>query len=84
MADSIPFTLRPLQPTLVRPFHRDGSVFEVKIDGWRIVAYKSGRQVRLISRTGIPALGDEVFSLRVTKLPEPLEECLFWSLTVCD
>jgi hypothetical protein len=53
MADSIPFTVRPLQPTLVRPFHRDGWVFEIKIDGWRIVAYKSGRHVCLVSRTGV-------------------------------
>ncbi len=53
MSDSIPFTVRPLQPTLVRPFHRDGWVFEIKIDGWRIVAYKSGREVRLVSRTGV-------------------------------
>ncbi len=53
MAASIPFTLRPLQPTLVRPFHRDGWVYEVKIDGWRIIAYKSGRQVRLVSRNGV-------------------------------
>ncbi len=45
MATSIPFTLRPLQPTLVRPFHRDGWAFEEKIDGWRMVAYKRGRHV---------------------------------------
>jgi bifunctional non-homologous end joining protein LigD len=53
MADSVPFTLRALQPTLVRPFHRDGWVYEVKIDGWRIVAYKNGRQVRFVSRNGV-------------------------------
>ncbi len=53
MAASIPFKLRPLQPTLVRPFHRDGWAFEVKVDGWRIVAYKNGRQVRLVSRNGV-------------------------------
>ncbi len=57
MADSIPFSVRPLQPTLVRPFHRDGWVFEEKIDGWRILAYKTGRQVRLVSRTGVDHTG---------------------------
>jgi bifunctional non-homologous end joining protein LigD len=53
MATSIPFSVRPLQPSLVWPFHRDGWVYEAKIDGWRIVAYKSGRQVRLVSRNGV-------------------------------
>jgi bifunctional non-homologous end joining protein LigD len=28
-------------------------VYEEKIDGWRIVAYKTGRTVRLISRRGV-------------------------------
>ena len=40
-------------PTLVRaPFHRDGWVYEEKVDGWRILAYKDGDRVRLISRNG--------------------------------
>jgi bifunctional non-homologous end joining protein LigD len=40
-------------PTQVRePFHRDGWVFEEKVDGWRILAYKDGARVRLISRNG--------------------------------
>ena len=35
------------QPTLVRePFHRQGWVYEEKYDGWRMVAYKHGPQVR--------------------------------------
>jgi ATP-dependent DNA ligase len=54
MADNIPFTVRPLQPTLVLPFHRDGWVYEVKSDGWRIVAYKSGRQVGAATSLGYP------------------------------
>jgi len=42
-----------MQPTLLaRAFHRDGWVFEEKYDGWRIVAYKDGDSVRLISRPG--------------------------------
>src|SRR5918996_3870514 len=46
-------------PTLVRtPFDRPGWVFEEKVDGekvdgWRILAYKGGARVRLVSRKGI-------------------------------
>jgi ATP-dependent DNA ligase len=30
-------------PTQVRePFHRDGWVYEEKVDGWRMLAYKDG------------------------------------------
>jgi hypothetical protein len=33
-----------MAPALVHePFHRDGWVYEEKIDGWRILAYKDGR-----------------------------------------
>jgi ATP-dependent DNA ligase len=43
----------PMAPTLVRePFHRDGWVYEEKIDGWRILAYKAGDRVCLVSRNG--------------------------------
>jgi bifunctional non-homologous end joining protein LigD len=43
----------PMQPTLVRePFSRDGWVYEEKVDGWRILAYKAGDRVRLLSRNG--------------------------------
>jgi ATP-dependent DNA ligase len=35
-----------------RPFHRDGWIYEEKYDGWRIIAYKDGTAVRLISRAG--------------------------------
>ncbi len=39
---------------LVRqPFHRDGWVYEERIDGWRMLAYKDGRTVRLESRNGV-------------------------------
>jgi bifunctional non-homologous end joining protein LigD len=40
-------------PTLIRePFHRDGWVYEEKVDGWRMLAYKDGDRVRLVSRNG--------------------------------
>lgn len=32
------------------PFHKPGWVYEEKYDGYRVVAYKDGRQVRLVSR----------------------------------
>src|SRR5215813_8158130 len=42
-----------MAPTLVRePFHREGWVYEEKVDGWRILAYKDGDRVRLVSRNG--------------------------------
>jgi len=42
-----------MAPTLVRePFHRDGWVYEEKVDGWRMLAYKDGARVRLVSCNG--------------------------------
>ena len=35
-----------------RPFHRPGWVFEEKVDGWRVLAYKDAAGARLISRNG--------------------------------
>ncbi len=41
-------------PTLVaKPFHGDGWVYEEKVDGYRILAYKDGAHVRLLSRHGV-------------------------------
>jgi bifunctional non-homologous end joining protein LigD len=43
----------PMAPTRVRePFHRNGWVYEEKVDGWRMLAYKDGGRVRLLSRSG--------------------------------
>jgi bifunctional non-homologous end joining protein LigD len=42
-----------MAPTLARePFHRDGWMYEEKIDGWRMLAHKDGERVRLVSRNG--------------------------------
>jgi bifunctional non-homologous end joining protein LigD len=42
-----------MQPTLIaQPFHDNGWVYEEKIDGWRMLAFKDGDDVRLVSRLG--------------------------------
>ena len=44
----------PMAPTLVRePFHREGWVYEEKVHGWRIIAYKDGERVGLVSRNDV-------------------------------
>jgi bifunctional non-homologous end joining protein LigD len=49
--DRIPFRVRPMLATLVdEPFHRPGWVYEEKYDGYRILAYKEGPRVTLLSR----------------------------------
>ncbi len=49
----IPFGVRPMLATLVaEPFEKPGWVFEEKYDGDRILAYKEGNRVRLLSRNG--------------------------------
>jgi hypothetical protein len=40
MVSRIPVQVRPLQPTLVTPFHRQGWVYKEKVDSWRLGAYK--------------------------------------------
>lgn len=50
-AGRIPFRVRPMLATLVRdPFDRPGWIYEEKYDGYRILAYKEGDRVRLLSR----------------------------------
>ena len=42
-----------MQPTLIaKPFHHEGWVYEEKVDGYRMVAYKDGDRVQLINRQG--------------------------------
>jgi len=53
MPEKIPFRVEPMLATLVkRPFHRPGWVYEEKYDGYRILAYKEGTKVSLLSRNG--------------------------------
>ena len=37
---------------MARPFHRDGWIYEEKYDGRRMLGYKDGAEVRLVSRAG--------------------------------
>jgi bifunctional non-homologous end joining protein LigD len=49
----MPSAIMPTHPTPVaQPFHHEGWVYEEKVDGYRMLAYKDGDQVRLISRQG--------------------------------
>ena len=42
-----------MQPTLIAtPLHHEGWVYEEKVDGYRMVGYKEGDQVKLVSRQG--------------------------------
>lgn len=53
MTDKIPFRVQPMLATLTqRPFHTAGWVYEEKYDGFRILAYKEGTRVSLLSRNG--------------------------------
>jgi len=53
MKDRIPFRVQPMLATLVpKPFDTPGWVYEEKYDGFRILAYKEGASVSLLSRNG--------------------------------
>jgi bifunctional non-homologous end joining protein LigD len=53
VAAPLPIIKAPMAATEVqRPLHHPGWIFEEKVDGWRILAYKDAAGVRLISRNG--------------------------------
>jgi bifunctional non-homologous end joining protein LigD len=69
--DVIPFRAQPMLATLVRkPFDRAGWVYEEKYDGYRILAYKEGSKVTLLSRNHkdrsdtFPGVADAVAHLK--------------------
>jgi bifunctional non-homologous end joining protein LigD len=73
--DKIPFRISPMLATLVnRPFSKEGWIFEEKYDGVRMLAYKEGQNVSLISRNGIdrsnryPTVAAEVERLNANTL----------------
>jgi bifunctional non-homologous end joining protein LigD len=52
--ERIPIRIRPMLASLVPvPFDRPGWVFEEKYDGYRILAYKEGAKVTLLSRNNL-------------------------------
>jgi bifunctional non-homologous end joining protein LigD len=75
MTDQIPFRVQPMLATLVRkPFDKPGWVYEEKYDGIRILAYKEGKNVRLLSRNdidrtkGFPKIVDAIRALKPSTL----------------
>jgi bifunctional non-homologous end joining protein LigD len=73
-----------MQPELApEPFHRPGWVYEEKLDGWRMIAYKDGPRVRLVSRTGVdhtarfPEIAAAVAGLLAPQLILDGEVCVF-------
>jgi bifunctional non-homologous end joining protein LigD len=54
MTSKIPFHVRPMLATLVdEPFDESGWAYEEKYDGIRIIAYKEGSKVKLVTRNDI-------------------------------
>jgi hypothetical protein len=54
LKNAIPFRVHPMLATLVRkPFDKKGWIYEEKYDGYRILAYKEGDQIKLMSRNDI-------------------------------
>jgi bifunctional non-homologous end joining protein LigD len=73
-----------MQPELASdPFHRPGWVYEEKYDGWRMIAYKDGSRVCLVSRSGVdhtarfPAIASAVAGLLAPQLVLDGEVCVF-------
>src|SRR6267142_1814170 len=55
----IPFRVSPMLATLVpRPFHKPNWVYEEKYDGIRILAYKEGNKLSLITRNDVNRVSD--------------------------
>jgi bifunctional non-homologous end joining protein LigD len=54
VSDLIPFRVHPMLATLLpKPFHQPGWVYEEKYDGIRIMAYKEGTRVTLLTRNDL-------------------------------
>lgn len=54
MKIKIPFRIHPMLATLSpKPFHRPGWIYEEKYDGVRLIAYKEGAGVRLLTRNDV-------------------------------
>ena len=75
MSDRIPFRVKPMLATLVsEPFDRRGWIYEEKYDGIRILAYKEGKDVKLLTRNdidrtkGFPEVVDAIRGLKPATL----------------
>ena len=71
----IPFRVHPMLATLVeQPVHNRGWIYEEKYDGVRVLAYKEGSKVTLLSRNGkdrtegFAKIADAIRKLRVPTL----------------
>ena len=72
MRDRIPFRVQPMLATLVaKPFDEPGWVYEEKYDGIRVLAYKEGKHVSLLSRNDIDRTGGRVEDWRGIPKVEP-------------
>jgi len=66
--------IEPIIPPSAPPAHRPGWLYEEKVDGWRIVAYKDRSHVRLIGRRGVdhrsrfPGFAEAIAALPATSL----------------
>jgi len=62
-----------MHPTLVsKPFRREGQIFEERVDGYRMAAYKADRSVKRVSRQGVDHTSrypDSVAALRALEVP---------------
>lgn len=70
--ERVPFRVKPMLATLVsEPFHRAGWVYEEKYDGYRILAYKEGDRVTLLSRNALDRTASfSEIAAAVAKLPD--------------
>jgi bifunctional non-homologous end joining protein LigD len=68
----IPFRVHPMLASLVAiPFHRPGWVYEEKYDGIRILAYKEGARVTLLTRNDLDRTADfQGIGGAIGRLPE--------------
>ena len=79
----LPQPFVPMQPMLGKPFHRPGWIYEEKYDGWRMLAFKDGRRVRLISRQGVDhterfrEVASAIAALKASTLVLDGEVCVF-------
>src|SRR5262245_3295218 len=73
--DPIKYTPEPMLATTGEPFDREGWLFEIKYDGYRLFAAKQGKAVALVTRNGV-SLTDQFPELVYAVSHLPVEELL--------